>query len=240
MQKQKQHIDDEDPLVVKQTNDKALKALDKEMDIERMLEKEELQREKEQADELDYQVNLEKKKEDCIVKAIKQREIENQFNVRKKGKAEELNNLKEIAKKQITIRREYLKKRLENLRKRAEKKNSLRKQQIQTIRMEVVNKISTAYRKGSQDTCKNAINNNRQWEAFCNGFFVDDYMEMADCKKEKDRCHYCCEKEFGDLYIEERQKCVEKLCVANKEVPEGRWVWQKNTTPEWAGNGLRR
>eukprot|EP00340_Litonotus_pictus_P003027 CAMPEP_0170517082 /NCGR_PEP_ID=MMETSP0209-20121228/3172_1 /TAXON_ID=665100 ORGANISM="Litonotus pictus, Strain P1" /NCGR_SAMPLE_ID=MMETSP0209 /ASSEMBLY_ACC=CAM_ASM_000301 /LENGTH=851 /DNA_ID=CAMNT_0010802235 /DNA_START=163 /DNA_END=2714 /DNA_ORIENTATION=+ len=225
----------EDHNELKKQGDIALQALNKEMDVEKLLEEEELQREKEEALTIDYKVNSEKKKEDCIVKAIKEREQENQFNQREKGKAEELDNLKQATKKQITMRREYLKKRLANLRKRAEKKNEIKKQQIMTIRLEVADKLSKAYRKGSIATCLKATTNNLEWNSFCTGYFMTDYGEMEICKKvSQDRCHFCCEKEFGDLFIEEREKCVQQSCAPKMDsLKNGRWVWKKETMREF-------
>lgn len=216
----------EEPLNIKKEGDIALKALDKELTIETMLEKEELQREQEEANELDYKVEVEKKKEDCIIKAIKEREIENQFNLKKKGQAEEISQVKNVARNQIKIRRDYLKKRIENLRRKAEHKNDLKKQQIMTIRMEVAEKITQAYRKGNMFTCGIALQNLQQWNNFCTGYFIDDFKEMNYCKKEPDRCHYCCEKEFGDLFIEDRIRCIEKYCSKPDNDKPGRWVYK--------------
>lgn len=229
----------EDPLSIKHQGDIALKALDKEMTIETMLEKEELQREEQESQELDYKVELEKKKEDCILKAIKEREIENQFNLRKKGQAEEITNMKDIAKKQIKLRRDYLKKRIENLKRKAEHKNEMKKQQIMTIRMEVANTLTQAYRKGSGQTCASAVKSTDEWKNFCSGYFIDNYAEMESCKQEKDRCNYCCEKEFGDIYIEERASCIEKHCGVKSDYDKpGRWVYKKDIVTDSDGKLL--
>ena len=53
----------------------------KELDLERMLEKEEQQKEDEEMVELVQQVEIEKKKDECLIKAIKQKEMEDQFNL---------------------------------------------------------------------------------------------------------------------------------------------------------------
>lgn len=220
---------EEDPLVIKHEGDVTLKALDKEIAIESMLEKEELQREEEESILLDEKVEMEKKKEDCILKAIKEREIQNQFNLRKKGQAEEVTHMREIAKRQIKVRRDYLKKRLENLKKKAEQKNELRKQQIMSIRMEVANKLTQAYRKGTGQNCVSALKNNEEWNNYCTGYFLTDASELQQCKVEKDRCNYCCEKEFGDLYIEERAVCIDKHCGPKSAIENpGRWVWKRD------------
>jgi len=229
--REKEKEKESDPLKVKKEGDITLSVLNKELDIETLLEKEELQREKEQSDDLDYKVELEKKKENCIMKAIKEREIENQFNLRKKGEAEEVNNMRNVAKRQVKIRRDYLKKRLENLKRKADKKNELRKAQIMGIRMEIANKISDAYHKGNHNNCQNALKDNAEWNLWCQSKFMnaDQAGELNVCKAEKDRCHYCCEKEFGDLYIDERDHCIAQYCKPDDKFDiNGRWVWRRD------------
>lgn len=231
MEKKKWKSLDDDPLKIRKEGDVTLQALSKELDIEKMLEHEEIQREKEQAEELDLKIEAEKKKNDCIVKAIKERELENQFNVREKGRAEELSNMREVAKRQIMIRRDYLRKKLDKLRKRAEKMNDIKRQQIMTIRLEVADKLATAYRKGNAETCVKATQNDFEWNSFCTGYFVNDFPDMNICKSEKDRCHFCCETEFGNLYMDERDQCVSKTCVKDdKKNNDGRWVWKRQAS----------
>ena len=217
--------------MIKKEGDIALKALSKELDIEKMLEKEELLKEEQEDEILDYQVNLEKKKEDCILKAIKEREKENQFNLRQENKSEELNNLHSIAKKQILIRRDYLRKKLENLRNRANKKHEIKNRQIMSIRMEVANELAKSYKKGMISNCLKAVKSNEDWEAYCKISFQTSVNEMSSCFKEEQnkKCETCCEIEFGDLYIIDRKKCTDMVCVVplTNDNP-GRWIWKKD------------
>lgn len=208
----------------------ALKALTKELNIEKLLEKEELEKERKENEELDRKIDLEKIKDESITKAIKERELENQLNQKAKSRAEEFNNLREVAKKQIIYRREYLKKRLENIRKRAEKKKLIKQQQIRSLRLETASKISNAYRKGSVETCLKAISSSDQWDSYCIGFFRSNYLELDYCKKENDKCHFCCDKEFGDLYVEEKGVCVKKVCssINSKDFINGNWILNGN------------
>ena len=217
------------PLLVKKEGDIALKALSKELDIEKNLEQEELLREEEESETLDYQLNLEKKKEECIVKAIQEREKESQFNLRQEEKAEELDHLRSAAKKQILIRRDYLRKKLQNLKERAKKKNEIKASQIMSVRMEVAQAVTKSLRKGLISNCVRALSSEPNWEAYCNGFFNSDYSYMTNCLKEVDKkCDICCEREFGDIYVEDKKRCMDEVCVKDvvKETT-GRWIWKK-------------
>jgi len=230
MKKKKEEKEQEVPLLIKKEGDIALKALSKELDIEKSLELEELQREEEESTALDYQINLEKKKEECIVKAIQEREKESQFNLRQELKAEELDHLQSAAKKQITIRRDYLRKKLLNLRDKAKKKNDIKNSQIMSIRMEVAGTIANSLRKGLISHCVRALSSPQNWEAYCNGFFNSDLSYMNTCLKETEKkCEICCEREFGDVYPADRKKCEDETCI--KEVSKdttGRWIWKKD------------
>lgn len=45
---------------------------------------------------------------------------------------------------------------------------------------------------------------------YCENNFVSDYNRFKDCKSLEDFCYICCENEFGDLHIQERDKCYNK------------------------------
>lgn len=233
MAKKSKKVQDEvENLEVKSQGDIALKALNKEFDVEKMLEHEEIEKEKEEDEILERQLKEEQKKKDCIMKAIKEREEENQLNLVAKGKAEEVTNLRNAAQKQIKIRREYLRKRLENLRKKAIQRSQVKKQQIMNIRMEVASKLTTAYKKGNNNVCLEAITSDAEWKSYCHATFTNNYNVMEICLRETDKCHYCCEQEFGNIYMDERMECFEKVCPTKNDAKEdnGRWVF--NSEPK--------
>ena len=90
----------------------------KELDLERMLEKEEQQKEDEEMVELVQQVEIEKKKDECLIKAIKQKEMEDQFNLARSQTETRIEQLKQEAKQQIIIKRNELKSKILLMRKK--------------------------------------------------------------------------------------------------------------------------
>lgn len=219
----------DEPDLISKANDIALKAIDKEMDIEQLLEKEELQRERDMEQQVEQQINNEKKKEECIDKAIKERELENQYNVRTKGQADEIDNIKTEAKRQISIRRSELKKKLENYRRRSRERLESKKAEIQNVRVEIADKLSKAYRKGDCSKCETALSNDLEWKSFCKAQFSVDYIDAKSCENEDQRCNYCVDIEFGNLDIDEKERCMESLCKRQKRkqlIIDGKWIWE--------------
>lgn len=228
MKKLNENKNNEDPLVSKKEENLALSALSREMDIEKLLEKEELQREKDVANELEQKLEMERKKQECLQKAIKEKEIVSQMNLKQQTQEEELSTLRKIAQKQIQLRREFLKKKLEKLRKRAELQNDLKKQQILNVRLEVANSLGKAYKKGSVAVCQKTVKTDINWKGYCSSNFSTDYNELTECNKETERCEYCCDKEFGDVHLEEKANCLKQVCKKSDENSNGRWVWKED------------
>lgn len=208
---------------IRQKEEPTLKVIEKEMKIEKILEQEEIEREKLEENEINLKIESEQKKKDCILKAIKEKELEAQFNVKEKSKAESFEIVNEIAKKQIFLQRERLKKKIEVLKKRAEAKKQLKTQQLMTIRMEIADQLSNAYKKGRIDNCKKAIISEIEWSFYCKGAFITSLHEQYYCLKMKQDCSFCCDTEFGSVFVDDRIDCQEKICSK---------VGQEEETPE--------
>jgi len=68
------------------TNQVAMQAIQKELSLEDMIQQEEEEKEQENERELTLQVEEEKDKEACLLKQIKEKELEDQYNIKKKAK----------------------------------------------------------------------------------------------------------------------------------------------------------
>ena len=69
-------------LEFKHTNSIAFKALQKELSIEEMIKKEELKRELNEEKKILQTIEIERKKSECIIKAIQEKDLENKFNIK--------------------------------------------------------------------------------------------------------------------------------------------------------------
>merc|ERR1712195_294403 len=79
---------------VQKTNSVALQAIQKEINIEEMIKNEEVERERKEEIEFNTRIEGEKEKQKCLVKAIKEKQLENQYNIRQKDTEKAVSNIK--------------------------------------------------------------------------------------------------------------------------------------------------
>jgi hypothetical protein len=191
-----------------------LKAVEKESKLEELLEREEAEREDEETKELEVQVEEEKKKNECLMKSIKQKELEEQYNLNKLKAAEQIEKLKEEAKKQIVLKRQAIKQKIEAMKKRADRKKSALKAQILNIRTKTAGSLQKLIKIGDASNCFLALPQNTEHknkiENYCASNFFDNYAKLSECKSIDTFCFTCCENEFGEVKIVERENCYKK------------------------------
>lgn len=205
-----------------------------------MIKQEEAEKEASEEQEIMKKIAEEKKKSECIIKAIKERKMENQYNIRAKAAEEQINNIKRATAEQVIIRRNQLKQTIVKMRLDAKRRKSRLAQKLQTVRFEMANEMGKAYKKGDMNRCLNALKSKSDRNTYCTASFPDDYNSLNNCQEGDDFCMLCCDNEFGDFYINERQGCYKKVCGTedgqsklNTHIPEaGRWIWQNQVHHE--------
>jgi hypothetical protein len=219
--------------LVKDTNQVALKAIQKELDLELLIKKEEQEREEREEKELQIVMDQEKKKSDYLNKAIKEKTIENQYNLKNKQYQEEIQNIKQTTAQQVMAKRNQLKEMLAKMRKNAELRKNKLKQQILSVRYEMANNMTKVTKKGEKDNCANAMKSQSDIKTYCTANFSEDFNLYTQCNNSpEDFCRTCCEFEFGDFYIEARQECYTQVCnstataATTSNSTTGRWIWQ--------------
>jgi len=171
------------------------------------------------------------------MKAIKEKQLENQYNIRQKETELAISNIKKAAAKEVQIRRSNLKKMIEEMRKKQKRKTSALSQQLQSVRYQMAEQMGKAYKKGSLDNCmkiglgKESAEKIEMRKNYCTANFSEDFVNYQNCLEGEDFCHQCCDNEFGEFYIGERENCYSKSCVetpaaAPKKDSNGRWIWQ--------------
>lgn len=226
--------------VIKTTNQVALQAIQKELNLEAMIRKEEAEREQMEEKLMISQIEEEKKKSDCLMKAIKERELENQYNLKAKEAEDEVSSIKETASQQVLIRRSQLKNQILAMRKKAQRRKAKLAQELLSVRTVMADTMGKAYKAGDTSKCENALKSDNDRATYCQITFSDDYSKLTDCKENDDFCSMCCENEWGDMHINERQQCFKSLCKnargsgngPNVGVGgiKGRWIWQEAMT----------
>jgi len=226
---------------VTKTNELALKAIQKEVLLEEKIKKEEEQKVAEEQEEIQAEIDEEKKKEECLLKAIKEREMEDQYNIKKINAARDIENIKKNVVKTIQVRRNYLRAFILKMKKRAQRAKNKKYQELQTVRYQMATDMNNLYQSGDIEKCKLAISSPLNRETYCGIHFAEDLVRFTTCKtEEEDFCYLCCESEFGDLHVDKRHECYEKLCAKKREEEKnnnfvlgdrgnGRWIWDGET-----------
>lgn len=212
-EKNKEHVEENEELKlnkkVAQIQTTSLKALEKEVKMEDLLEKEEEAMEDSETKFLENQIDEEKKREECIAKAIKEKELENQMNVAKSKAEKEIKKIQDQTKKQIAMKRLEIKKKIMEMRKKQQRKKSSLKSEIMHIRTVIANKLNKLNKNGNGDLCKNNLTSQERTN-YCQQNFADSYVKYDDCMGDTSFCYVCCENEFGDFHVSERDKCYAK------------------------------
>jgi len=201
---------------IKKAKEISQKEVQKELRFEELMEEEELLKHQMQQEELKSEIKNNQKKSDKLLQAIKEKQLEEKYDLAKFKAVETIKKIKEETEKQILLRRFVVKKKFGELRKKNELKKSLLKEQIFNLRGAMAESISKVAKKGDFESCKY---NNFQHEfvkikIYCARNFELEADKYEDCAKEESFCGVCCENEFGELYLTEREICVDE-CEKN-------------------------
>jgi hypothetical protein len=202
---------------VDQVRKVSLTAIEKEQRLEDLLEKEEASREEDETRTFTTQIESEKKKEECLMKAIKEKEIENQYNIAKASAERAVEKITTETKKQITQQRENITKKIIEMRNRQKRKKAQLRSEVMTIRTQIAARLQTINKMGSTKTCISSLKSENDREKYCSEHFADNYIKFADCINKSSFCYVCCESEFGDLHVVNRDQCYTACDDETKE-----------------------
>ena len=197
----------------KETEAMTLSALMKEKHFEDMLIKEEAEREEEELKEIQLQLENEKKKKDCMKKAIQEKQLESEAQLSTSEAERSIEQLKKQVQLTIQKQRNEVQEKIKRMRQINNRKRQHLLQQIQLIRTETAGHVNQATRKGDTNTCKAIVDIRDQ--GIKQGK-INEYCSMnlvnfiPDCTT--NFCYSCCENEFGDIYISERNQCYNTVC----------------------------
>jgi len=221
----------------KDTKVTALRAIQKELDLEEMIKREEEEREKLEEQEIFQRIDEEKKKNDCLLKAIKEKAIENQFKKKLDSEKKDIQSLEETTRNQVGSRIAILKQKIWEMRLTAKEKRQQLMQQLQEVRLSMADNLHKAYKKGEIHNCEFALQDKKTSEAYCTANFGANPNTYTSClgttSSQRAFCKYCCRNEFGNLLELEQTNCIEQVCKNLKHDPikstedKGVWVYQE-------------
>ncbi len=190
---------------IKEVRKISLNAIKKEMKLEDLLQKEEESREENESNMLENQILLEKKKEKFLLRSIKEKEIENQYNIAKAKAEQAIEQIKKNTQIQIANQRQTIAKKIIEMRKKQNRKKAELNNEIMNIRSNIAEKLKKINKIGNEVSCRDRKNK----ENYCNNNFSENYLKYQDCMNDS-FCYVCCENEFGDLHVLERDNCYSK------------------------------
>lgn len=204
--------------IVALANSQALKVLQKEINIEEMLKKEELEKEKQEELELEREIEEQKRKADCVMKAIKEKEIENQFNKNKLQTQTELSTIQSMVKDEVKKRRQKLKEYFAKMRNDSKLRLETLRAKYEEERAKLNDMLVNANKKGNNEKCEKGMNNETERSAYCKASFPEQVQKFQICMSTPDEfCKVCCDNEYGEFHIKEKDKCILDVCLKNRQ-----------------------
>lgn len=219
---------------VDQTQAMTLLAMQKENKLEQLLEKEEKLREKDEENLLEKQFQAEVKKKEVLMKSIKEKELEEQFNISKENAIIAIEKLKAEAKNAIIKKRNDIKNRISQMRLKAERRKAAIKSKILSLRSETAQQIQWYSKKGDMNRCfipnpsakglpadhpKAHLIENKSFneqltiiDVYCTAAFANNVGKFMECKQPESFCFVCCEGEFGQMHLSDRERCYNQRC----------------------------
>lgn len=222
-------------VLVKKTNNIALQAIQRELSLEDLIRQEEEEKNRQEEERLRKQIEAERNKKNCVLKAITEKKRENEFSMKTLEAQQRINAIKKEAAAQVMKQRNKLKILLSKIRQQSLLKRSQLKQELMDVRTSIANELGKAYKKGDINKCVNAMKNETTKSNYCTALYMDDFGLLNYCKKSDDFCNICCNSEFGDMHQSEKEECLVKICpkkVEEKNEKGGRWIWQQPIDPK--------
>jgi len=199
-------------VLVKNTNNVAMKAMQKEQTLEDLIKQEAEDKNRLEEERMRKLIEAEKKKKDCVLKAIKEKELENQIEEKAKEIQQTINSIKQEAAAQVLMKRNNLKKVLNQINQKAAMKRNQLRQELLNVRLSIANELGRAYKKGDINKCVDALNNVNKRNNYCISSFAEDFINLSYCKQTEDFCELCCGTEFGEMLTNDKEKCKQQVC----------------------------
>jgi len=115
------------------------------------------------------------------------------------------------------------------MRKKAKRRLNKLNQELLNVRSSLNDGLKNAYKKGSIENCKK-VSTDEDKIHYCTANFPDNPNDLQDCKTNSDFCDFCCHNEFGEMFVQLRENCLNELCkvpAKKGQLVNGRWIWEK-------------
>jgi hypothetical protein len=205
---QEKEKDQMDKVIVK-TQQLALQAIEKELKVENIIEKEEELKQKKLDEEAAKELEKIKKQKDMIAQALQEKKKQADIYANKLMIKKKIKQISEQVKREVMKIREDLKARILAKQKDEKRKRDLIKNKINTLKNDISKDLLKASKNGNSDEC-NPDRPTPEILEYCRINYEKDNNKMNECVKNDNFCYMCCESEFGDLHLESRSVCYTK------------------------------
>jgi len=217
-------------VLVKKTNNIAMQAIQRELSLEDLIRQEEEEKNRQEEERLRKQIEAEKNKKNCVLKAITEKKRENEYSLKTLEAQNRIDAIKKEAAAQVMKQRNKLKALLAKIRQQSLLKRTQLKQELMDVRSSIANELGKAYKKGDVNKCLEALKSETTKINYCTALYMDDFGLLNYCKRSDDFCNICCNSEFGDMHQSEKEECILKTCPKKvnevEKEKDGRWIWQ--------------
>lgn len=216
---QKQAEEEEVRNAEEKINSMELEAIQKEFNLEELIEKDEQQREKAEEERIRQEIEKEKEKRECLLRNIREKEIENQFNMMKDSEVTDLNEQKKKAREDIIKKRKELNDKIRDMKRRAARRMRMLRQELKGVKSNINDQVKGAYKKGGYN-CSFTPGD----KIYCKAKFTTNPESYGNCLRsvnsKEDWCGICCNNEIGTMFPNERHKCVVKCIYMPAPAPD--------------------
>ena len=207
-----------------------MKAIQKEQTLEELIKQEAEEKNKEEEARMRKLIEAEKQKKACVLKAIKEKELENQLEEKRKEIKQTIYAIKQEAAAQVLMKRNNLKKVLNQINQKAALKRNQLRQELLNVKMSIAQELGKAYKTGDINKCVDSLSSEVKRINYCVSSFPEDFINLNYCRKTEEFCQFCCGTEFGDMLSNDKDMCIEKVCPSKDKKKEadddGRWITQ--------------
>ena len=222
---------------IAQTQEVGYRAIEREINIENLVKKEEQAKEEAEIHLLEKKVKSEEKKAECVHKSIEEKDFDDSYDDKIEA-LDEMERLKAQINNKVSDSRNRIKKLLGKMRTTAARRKAVLDQKLKAVRAHMAKDILLANREGDIRKCIRAKKDLDFRTSYCNQNFVDDYVMNSACKSNEDGCYTCCENEFGSNNRGKRNFCY-KMCddngkKANKKKAAAKKAAKDNHSWLWA------
>ena len=208
------------------TQKTAMKAINREIDLEELIKREEIIKAKQEAKSLLAVMKREVQKQRKLKEILQDREQAN-YQLRENKKVKHtLEQIKKEAKQEVVSKRSQLKLKINAIRQKSSRRKRLIEQKINLIRGKIAREIMLANKAGSSEVCKKNFESQSSINNYCNEYIIDEYAKNKGCKEKTNFCYVCCENEFGNMRMVERDQCYDMCDKLMREATStGDFIW---------------